>query len=524
MKKKLFSFLLIPLLLTGCSNAIKLQFVPLSTFATEQDLMRDYEDEYFYSRKETTPISYQEDKSINNLRDLLLVSESGHERRNIPAKGERKLLVVPVYFTDSDTTTHKDKTIFIQNAFFGETNHTNYDSVAGYYNKSSYGQLRITGEVAPWYNTNKSSKEWEALSHTTASSIIASEAVDYIKENNLMDLSQYDTDGDDNIDGVYIIYDHPQKGKSSANNLFWAFTYYTYKGENGRNKEAPYLNGYSWTSINSILQKDNRSYTNYLIHETGHLFGLSDYYNTFTSTRSDCHYQPTGCFDMMDYNIGDHSSLSKYLLNWTSPLVVKSGIDATIELKPFITSGEYLLVPSSKYNNSPFSEYLLIEYFTPTGLNSYNGKYSYDTRDGGTGVYSYPQYHGLKIYHVNAALGYYQVGGSYSPLICTLDDPDYASKISGKTVGVNYAYPNSINDQEAASSDAKVMYHLLESSGNNTFLNGTPANNDTLFRYGDDFGINTFKDYKFSNGEAVDFTLKVNKISTKSITITIHKG
>lgn len=515
MNKKVLSFLLIPLLLTGCSNSIKLEFVPLKTFATYQDLMKE----------DTSPITYQEDKQINSLRDLLLVSESGHERRNIPTKGERKLLVVPVYFTDSDVSTHKDKTIFIQNAFFGETNHTNYDSVAGYYNKSSYGQLKITGEVAPWYNTGKSSKEWGNMSHTSASSIIAAQALDYIKANNLVEnINQYDTDGDDNIDGVYIVYDHPQEGNSAANNLYWAFTYYTYPGENSYNNQTPYLNNYSWTSINNIMQKDNRSYTNYLIHETGHLFGLSDYYNTLKNSNNQCHYQPTGCFDMMDYNIGDHSAFSKYLLKWTSPTVVKSGTDAKIQLKPFITSGEYLLVPSSKYNGSPFSEYLLIEYFIPEGLNKYSGKFLYNNPDGSKGVYTYPQYHGLKIYHVNAVLGYYQVGGTNPILITTLDDPDYASKISGKTVGVNYAYPHDLTDEQAAKPDAKVMYHLLESSGKNTFLNGEPANNDTLFRYGDDFGITVFKDYKFSTGEAVNFTLKVEQISTKSITLTIHKG
>ena len=127
MKKRLLSFTFIPFLLTGCTSSLKLQFVPLKSYVEEQDLMRE----------ETTPITYSGDKTINDLRDLLLVNKSGYERRNIISKGDRKLLVVPVYFTDSDVSTHEKKTIFIQNAFFGDTGHTNYDSVAGYYNKSS---------------------------------------------------------------------------------------------------------------------------------------------------------------------------------------------------------------------------------------------------------------------------------------------------------------------------------------------------------------------------------------------------
>ena len=488
--------------------------------------MRDYENDYFISKKETTPVTYLEDKEINSIRDLLALSRTGKEKNNIPTTGERKLLVVPVYFTDSDTADNvslqERKTIFIQNAFFGETKRTNYDSVAGYYNKSSYGQIHLTGEVSPWYNIGYSSSEWKKISttHTTASSKIAASAVDWLKANSDIDFSQYDTDEDGNIDGVYVIYDHPFDNDTSSS-LFWAYTYYTYKGENGLNNNEPVVNNFSWTSVDTIIQDNNKAYTNYLIHETGHLFGLSDYYNTYSSSSDiDFHYQPTGCFDMMDYNIGDHCSFSKYLLNWVSPLVVKDNISTTIELKPFQESGEYLLIPSSTYKNSPFGEYLLVEYFTPSGLNKFSGSYLYKDKNGGQGVYSYPQYHGVKIYHVNARLGYYEKNFNHSAMLAFLDDPDYQSKIAGKNVAVDYAFDNSLKDNDALAGEPTLI-HLLESSGQNTFLNGVPASNETLFRLGDDFGITKFKDYQFSTGEKVKFTLKVKQITTKTVKLEI---
>ena len=64
-----------------------------------------------------------------------------------------------------------------------------------------------------------------------------------------------------------------------------------------------------------------------------------------------------------------------------------------------------------------------------------------------------------------------------------------------------------------------TLVHLLESSGNNTFKDGVPANNNTLFRNGDDFGVTKFTDFKFSNGEGTDFKLKVKTISTRNITV-----
>ena len=287
------------------------------------------------------------------------------------------------------------------------------------------------------------------------------------------------------------------------------------------------LNAYSWTSVDTITQENNKAYTNYLIHEVGHLFGLSDYYNTkYNLQKNEYHFQPTGCFDMMDYNIGDHSSFSKYLLNWVSPHVIDKKVNnLTISLKSFESSGECLLIPSSNYQNSPFGEYLLIEYFTPTGLNRFEGTYSFSDRDGNTGVYTYPQHHGLRIYHVNASLGYYSynensfIGTEY---ICDAFDPDALTKIGSRTtIGLDFIYSNTIADKDIG--NGKVLYHLLEASGENTFKEGKPASNETLFKLDSDFGINHFKDYTFSNGDLVNFTLKVNRISLDKIDITINR-
>ena len=132
MNKKYISLLLLPVLLTGCSGGIKLEFKQYSSFVPEQDLMKE----------DTTPVNYK-NGTINSLEDMLSDFKSGKKRESIPTKGDRKLLVVPISFTDSDKSNKAQKEIFLQNAFFGENNHTNYYSVAGYYNASSYEIIRI---------------------------------------------------------------------------------------------------------------------------------------------------------------------------------------------------------------------------------------------------------------------------------------------------------------------------------------------------------------------------------------------
>ena len=163
-----------------------------------------------------------------------------------------------------------------------------------------------------------------------------------------------------------------------------------------------------------------------------------------------------------------------------------------------------------------------MEYFSPTELNKCNEQFEYSSNDRAVTIYRYPQHYGLKIYHVNASLGYYKIGGVGNiKCICALNDPDYESKIAGENVGVDYMYDNSITNEAAKKGDP-VFYHLLESSGENTFINGTPASNATLFGVGSDFGITKFTDFKFSTGEQVKFQLKVKALSSGYATLEIN--
>ena len=71
---------------------------------------------------------------------------------------------------------------------------------------------------------------------------------------------------------------------------------------------------------------------------------------------------------MQDYNVGGHDPFSSYALGWGKAYIPAESM--TINLKPFATSGEMiLLTPNFNKYNSPFDEYILLEYYTPTGLN-----------------------------------------------------------------------------------------------------------------------------------------------------------
>lgn len=141
------------------------------------------------------------------------------------------------------------------------------------------------------------------------------------------------------------------------------------------------------------------------IHETGHLLGLDDYYNYDDDKTS-----PLGATDMMDNNIGDHNPYSKYLLNWVTPRYIEKEGEYT--LTPFTNNGDCLLMPlNNSYNDSPFDEYLMFEYYTPDKLNYLDSITPYDD---GPIMIDQP---GVRVYHVDSRLvkySYSRFSGTYT--------------------------------------------------------------------------------------------------------------
>jgi hypothetical protein len=188
------------------------------------------------------------------------------------------------------------------------------------------------------------------------------------------------------------------------------------------------------------------------IHESGHLMGLPDYYcydtasNPTTGKRS--HPSPLGGVAMMDENVSDHDIATKFALGWLHPYVVNGACDLT--LRPSQTSGDCLLFPAkgSTWNGSAFTEYLLLELYTPTGLNELDATTAYSYHPQG---YTLP---GVRLLHVDARIVDWS-SGAYE------EDPQ-GSFISGHFYGVGANNTPSRRHGEASTGnyDAMVNCHL----------------------------------------------------------------
>lgn len=320
-------------------------------------------------------------------------------------------LVIPVQFSNDKFTPQELADLEI--AFNGTEAQTGWESVASFYQKSSYGNLNIIFDVMDPFTAPNTYQYYETaweyaydyeneLYKRYGEEMLLVQALNYY--NNSINYAQYDTNDDGCIDAVYLIYSAPVDYSEYGSDFYWAYTTWFY-GEEDFDGVFPYY--YLFAGVDFIYestQKDPGSgydeikgltiNANTYIHETGHLLGLDDYYDYDEDLGGN---KGLGGADMMDYNVGDHNVYSKIMLGWITPTIVNDTTTLTIESMQAMSSNgvKAILIPLN-FNNSYFCEYLLIDLYTATGLNALGAGQDNPYLYGGASF-------GVRIYHVSSS-------------------------------------------------------------------------------------------------------------------------
>lgn len=410
----------------------------------------------------------------------------------MPSIGNSKLLVVPVLFSDT-TKTDTEKTEMqteIQKVFFGESSDTGWESVASYYKKSSYGKLNIQGKVSECVTLPKTFANYNAKA-TANINIIMAQVYKDLFVNGSYKVEDYDNNGDGIVDGIYMVNEAPIDSKGQG--LGWAFTTWYIKSI----LKYP-IGAYSWSSIDfatkgngySVAYPDAHTY----IHEMGHVLGLNDYYDTYNSYNS-----VAGGNNMQDFNVCDHDPYSKYLWGWANPTVItEENTDAsiTIDLKPMEDSGDCVVL-ASKFNGSALDEYLLLEYYTPTGLNKKDSETKYESVLGINGS-------GIRLWHCDKRV--YQAYIDTANDVVSYDpnemDPVFASDLDTSTAVIDYATEIATNGSKNYASNfmSHAELQLVRSTyGTDAYDITSAASEADLFKAGATFGTadDKFSDFAF---------------------------
>ena len=269
----------------------------------------------------------------------------------------------------------------------------------------------------------------------------------------------------------------------------------------------------------------------------GHVLGLEDYYdyNSDANSPFDKNFW-AGAYSMQDFNVGGHDPYSIISLGWANPYVPTETITYTI--RPFESSGDVIML-TPDFTNSAFDEYILIELYTPTGVNERDTKYQY------SGRYPVgPTTAGIRIWHVDSRLiipsgpttdrdgnTYYtrstiSTSIDKTSLYC-LGPTNTTYKRGGSNNGYSTLYPELRN------------YHLLELIRNEDYMhtryNDEIANSD-LFKTGSTFTFNDYSKYftrtdggifssnkVMNNGKTLGFTVSIDSVNSSRAIVTVTK-
>ena len=470
-----------------------------------------------------------------------------------PTKGNINLLVIPVWFNDSMTRTGislaQRETVRddIRKTYFGTQSETGWHSVKTFYEAESTddgeSMININGTVSEWYDCGLDSSNFKSDPNSNITDNFAKTATDWYFDNHPSDdRRNYDANNDGIIDGVMIIYAHPDYGALANNPEFSNFWAYCHWAGGNKNINRPEADPYFWASYdfmygshykignysggdNAHSEIDAHTY----IHEMGHVFGLDDYYDYSTQKN------PAGCFSMQDYNVGGHDPFSLIAFGWTKPYIPTDSCE--IKIKPFQTNHDViLLTPEMNSYSSPFDEYILLEYYTPTGLNSMDTQYKYK------GSVSGVNDSGIRVWHVDA-----RVVGWIGPSKTDIDRETLTSNI--KYPGGHrciQAFRNTYYSSDEGSNSYCTAFgieyseynllQLIRNSESAEVFKGTNGRtrpgesfaSADLFKAGDTFTISKFKKQfvngysdKMNSGLSLGFTFNVKTITNNEATIEI---
>ena len=468
------------------------------------------------------------------------VENNYYNTSSCPTTGDDvKLLVIPVWFSDSQTfipASHKSNVIAdIETAFFGTSAQTGWHSVKSYYEEESKGLLTLNGTVSEWYTPQVTSSQASNYTNSNQAEFVKT-AVNWYFTNHDDKRTNYDYDNNGYLDGVMFIYAAPDyQVFSSFSSNMWAYCYYVQQPAL-KNVDNPGVNGFFWASYdfmygsNRALSRTGNGYCNgdtshclldghTYIHEMGHMFGLEDYYDYTKAT------SPTAGFAMQDNNVGGHDPYSTMAFGWSNPYIPSESGEITIN--DFQSSHDLiLLTPNWNEYDSPFDEYLLLELYSPTGLNQFDSDYQYNVH-----YPRGPHAVGIRVWHVDARLfnrmtyKFITNANSAKGSFYTAFNNTYRNSTEDSKNGRNsFSYDFTHNEDNQRFN----MLHLIRQSKSQGYNSLADLSSSDLFVKNSTFDMTSYKSQFYKNdgmldsGKALGWSFTVKNIS--SITDTTYSA
>ena len=532
-KKFLFGSLLLPLALTSCTTKD-----PSATTSGQVNSNNGSDTSVDPGQSSTSGENRKNELSFHSITLNDIYYSQGTSRA--PSIGKYKVLVLPIEFSDERFEANYKENIklaFEGSADKNASNYTGYsESLKSFYQKSSYGKLELDFVYADKYDVGQTAKKWYQGGYSNAISggekskdfgtNLLKKAYDQYVGSNQLD-KDLDSDSDGYIDATIMVYSTKDYSEDQSktwdeDGYFWAYCYNATAFESHEwavnpDVSKPIPDNYMFLSYDMIYDKTDTSNNgkpkmdyHTVVHEYGHILGLDDYYGQAEDSYGNT-YNPMGGVVMQDFNICDHDAFSKTQFGWTNYTYVTTS--GEYKIKNLESSGETIIIPTSKSNGTLWDEYIQIELYSPTGLNELDSKTAYSNNKGLSTF-------GIKVYHIDNRLFYFdgedETKYGYVDLLKDGFKPED-----------NYYYVGASNSQKLGAEYVPFEFnlcHLIQAGGEDTYC-GDYATNADLFQSNSTFDplefTNYFKDAKANNGATFNFKIEFTSVTSEEATIKV---
>lgn len=311
------------------------------------------------------------EEQLRDMASKKTAARNAHRQRRLAARrtasqgvtGEKKGLVILVNFSDKKMAAQSTQAEFsdMMNKE-GYNKNGSIGSVHDYFLAQSYGQFSLSFDVVGPLTLSRSMAYYganDSAGDDLRPGEMIAEACLLAKD--LVDFSDYDWDGDGEMDQVYVIYAGYAESSGAAENTIWPHEWQLNYSDYGRALSidgvvvntyacSSELNGTSGTVMNGIGS---------ICHEFSHCMGLPDFYDTGGSGNFGM-----DCWSVMDYgSYGEdgyipcgYTSYERWVSGWLTPTVLDERQNIR-DMKPLTSAPEAYII----YNEGNRNEYYLLE-------------------------------------------------------------------------------------------------------------------------------------------------------------------
>ncbi|MEE5995061.1 MAG: hypothetical protein V3G53_00725 [Candidatus Enteromonas sp.] len=460
--------------------------------------------------------------------------------QNTNTIGTSKVLVIPIAFTDETFTSGELQDI--QTVLGGSAEDTNYwESLKSFYYKSSYGQLNLEFTYSDPVNMGVSASEFYSANGQDGSDIALRTGVAaYKTAHGETSTAEFDQNNDGVIDSVIMIYACDQLSHGDYDgDLYWAYRYWDSGiDETQVSVESPIGYSYFWASMNFFYEgtgtRANHTGVDAhtMCHEFGHMLGADDYYNAGDKSGK----EPSGSKLMMAFNVLDHDIFNKMSFGWVKPIVATGSTEVTLTSSA-LSGSALLLADPNGWNGTAFDEYVLLELYTPEGLNEQDSVTAYPGRTDSFGSSTGLNQTGIRAWHVDNRLCFAtetSESGAYIGNEVTDQQIISGNLPTGKGEFVPLCSNSAAYDAQSIQGKGYESLTMISSTGK-AWTSSNYAVESDLFQSGDTFSLmdsadaTKYKKYfanrtKMNNGNTFPWKVTVKSISNGQAVLDVAYG